>query len=58
MHDHQLPDFDDPVSFVIDESEPVGPMPLGVIVASIRSGDRDPDSLVWWAAVPLSLIHI
>lgn len=52
MHDHQLPDFDDPVSFVIDESEPVGPMPLGVIVASIRSGDRDPDSLVWWAAVP------
>ena len=52
MHDHQLPDFDDPVSFVIDQSEPVGPMPLGVIVASIRSGDRDPDSLVWWAAAP------
>ena len=44
-----LPDLDDSVSFVVDQGSPVGPIPMRSIIDSIRSGERAPDVLVWWA---------
>ncbi len=44
-----LPDLDESVSFVVDKGSPVGPIPMRSIIDSIRSGDRAPDVLVWWA---------
>lgn len=46
---NELPDLDEDVSFVVDQGAPVGPMPLRSIIDSIRSGERAPDVLVWWA---------
>ncbi len=44
-----LPDLDESVSFVVDKGSPVGPIPMRSIIDSIRSGERAPDVLVWWA---------
>lgn len=44
-----LPDLDESVSFVVDQGSPVGPIPMRSIIDSIRSGERAPDVLVWWA---------
>lgn len=44
-----LPDLDENVSFVVDQGSPVGPIPMRSIIDSIRSGERAPDVLVWWA---------
>ena len=47
-----LPALGAPVSFIVEHSEAVGPMPMAEIVASIRAGERDAHSLVWWAGAP------
>lgn len=47
-----LPALGAPVSFVVEKSEAVGPIPMAEIVASIRTGERDAHSLVWWAGAP------
>jgi len=45
----ELPDLDEEVSFVVDDGEPVGPLSMRQIIASIRNGQRNPAVLVWWA---------
>ncbi len=49
---NELPDLDEDVSFVVDDGAPTGPIPLRTIIDSIRSGERAPDVLVWWAGAP------
>ena len=44
-----LPRLLDDVSFVVEGREAVGPQPLAEIVRSIRTGERNAHSLVWWA---------
>lgn len=46
---NELPDLDENVSFVVDSGAPVGPIAMRTIINSIRSGERAPDALVWWA---------
>lgn len=46
---NMLPDLDESVSFVVDQGSPVGPIQMRSIIDSIRSGERAPDVLVWWA---------
>ena len=49
---NELPDLDEDASFVVDDGAPTGPIPLRTIIDSIRSGERAPDVLVWWAGAP------
>ena len=44
----ELPDIDDPVSYVIDDGEAIGPITLADIVRSIAAGERSTDCYVWW----------
>ncbi len=44
----ELPDIEQPVSYVVDDGEAVGPMPLRSIAQSIADGERRSDVLVWW----------
>ena len=45
----ELPDFDESVSFIVDNGASVGPLPMREIVASVASGQRSGASLIWWA---------
>ena len=45
----ELPDLDEDVSFVVDDGASTGPVPLRLIVASVVSGQRASNVLVWWA---------
>ena|GEM_PF-1856949 len=45
----ELPDLDEDVSFVVDDGASTGPVPLRLIVASVMSGQRASNVLVWWA---------
>ena len=47
----ELPDLDLSVSFVVDDGEATGPLPLREIAESIAAGDRPNDSYVWWSGV-------
>lgn len=49
---NELPNLDEDISFVVDDGAPTGPMPMRAIIDSIRSGERAPDVLVWWAGTP------
>lgn len=44
----ELPDLDQPLSFVVDDGEAVGPMALDDIVDSMSTGARQTDAYVWW----------
>lgn len=44
----ELPNIEQPISYVVEGGQAVGPMPLRSIADSISTGERPADSLVWW----------
>lgn len=44
-----LPALNAPVSFIVQNNEAIGPMPMEHIIAGVRHGEQDAHSLVWWA---------
>lgn len=56
----QLPDLDEMVSFAVDNGAQAGPFAMRAIIDTIRLGQRDPNTLVWWAGeadwVPFSSV--
>lgn len=47
-----LPDLDEAISFAVDDGAQAGPFTMNQIIDSVRSGERAPNTLVWWAGQP------
>lgn len=45
----ELPNLDEPISYAVDNGAQSGPFTMRDIVESVRSGERAPDTYVWWA---------